>query len=205
MLTVLMPITRSWSREAVIGAISASDIPRQRALLVFDAPVPWEPWRDAFCGAGFAMVTCHRTGNPDPPAERIARRARHRALRRLTQALVPNGPLLCLEDDTIVPPDVYARLSAAGANATAVQVARHADRRVGVFRCGVSVGPRAGVQAIDACGHYCLLTTGEAYKAAAIPDDGAVDAGHTAQIRPLVVDWDCHCGHLLENGDILWP
>ena len=200
MLTVLLPVTRPWARLAFCSALAASDVPRQRLILVADAP-GCEGWADDLAALGF-HVEAHYTNNPDPPPGREERRDRHRAMRRLTQALVYDGPLLCLEDDTIVPPDVYARLSAI-APATGVQVGRHESRAVGVYRNGAPVIGE-GIEDIDACGHYCLLTTGEAYRAATIPAVGQVDTGHTAQIDGLRVDWDCVCGHLAQEG-VLMP
>ena len=197
-LTVLLPVTRAWAMGPVVEAIAVSDIPRGRLILVLDAP-GCEAWEPALAAIGFSVETT-ATGNPDPPQGRHERRERHRAMRRLTQALVPDGPLLCLEDDTIVPADVYAHLAAAGVNATAVQVGRHRCRAVGVH--GYKRTSR--IEPVTACGHYCLLTTGEAYKGAAVPDAKAIDTGHTSQIQPLVVDWECVCGHLTERG-VLYP
>ena len=61
------------------------------------------------------------------------------------------------------PQDVYARLSAAGPHASGVQIGRHEVRRPVVHGKNV---PGVGVEPIDGCGYGCLLTTGEAYKAA---------------------------------------
>jgi len=198
MLTLLLPVTRDWTMESVCRAIAASDIPRERCILILDAP-GCEAWEGALTELGFQVET-HVTGNGPPPEYWLERRPRHRAMRRLTQRLVPDGPLLCLEDDTIVPRDVFSRLSAAGPNACGVQVGRRESRRVGVSM----PKSRRGVSPVRACGHYCLLTTGEAYRAAVILDAGPPDAGHTSQIRPLVVDWECICGHLTEAG-VLYP
>jgi hypothetical protein len=202
-LTVLLPVTRDWTREQFCTALAASDVPRGRLILILDAP-GCEAWPDSLSAIGFDVET-HVTGNPDPPTDRMDRRPRHRTVRRLTQALVPDGPLLCLEDDTIVPPDVYSRLAAIGPNATAVQRGRHSrSAACGIYRNGHPLKRGHGIERIEACGHYCLLTTGEAYRTAVILDAGAVDKAHTEQIPGLRVDWDCVCGHLTEDG-ILWP
>lgn len=193
-LTLLLPVTREWSRERFCTALGASDVPRGRLVLILDAP-GCEEWEGALTRLGFSVET-HATGNGHPPQRRGDRRPRHRAMRRLSQTLVPDGPLLCLEDDTLVPPDIYARLSAAGPNATGVQAGRHESHRTGVDGARKCVG----VEKVRSCGHYCLLTTGEAYRHAKIRDSGPVDSGHTLQIRPLVVDWGCACGHLTESG-----
>lgn len=122
-------------------------------------------------------------------------------MRRLTQTLVPDGPLLCLEDDTLVPRDVYSRLARVGSGSvTGVQVSRHE----GINTPGIQGATRRhGIEPITSCGHYCLLTTGEAYRKAKILSRGAVDIEHTKQLPDLKVDWGCVCGHLLEGGDIL--
>jgi hypothetical protein len=116
--------------------------------------------------------------------------------------LVPDGPLLCIEDDILVPPDIYARLSAIGPHATGIQIARHECRRPVIYP---AQGMREGIHPVDGCGMGCLLTTGEAYRAAILTDDGgAIDEQHTAHMRPLLADFDCVCGHITEEG-VLWP
>lgn len=201
MLTVLLPVTRAWTRQEVIDHIAASDMPRDRCVVILDAP-GCEEWIPSLEALGFA-VAAHETGNDHPPAGRAERRARHRAMRRLSQSLVPDGPLLCIEDDVLVCPDIYARLSAVGGNATGVVIARHASRIPVIYPLRSRMG--TGVESITGCGYNCLLTTGEAYKAAEVRDDGgAPDFEHTSQIRPLKVDWGCVCGHMTETG-VLWP
>ncbi|MDZ4181148.1 MAG: hypothetical protein U1E29_18250 [Coriobacteriia bacterium] len=198
MPTVLLPVTRPWAMERVCAAIEASDIPRDRLILVLDAP-GCEAWEGALSALGFD-VDVHATGNPSPPATWQERRPRHRTVRVLTQALVPDGPLLCLEDDTLVPPDVWAKLSAIGPHSTGVQAGRHEMRGI-----GVSGAPgKSRVEDATDCGHYCLYTTGEDYKRARIIMHGSIDRKHTAQLRPLRVDWECVCGHLTGTG-VLWP
>lgn len=200
-MNVLLPVTRAWTRDAVVAAIAASDVPRGVVHLVLDAP-GCGSWAPALEAAGFE-VRITDTGNAEPPEDRLERRDRHRAMRRLTQRILPElGELLCLEDDTIVPPDVYARLASAGPNATGVQVSRHGSRALGVL--GAVRRRGVDVEEIQACGHFCLRTTCEAYRTAPILPRGAVDAEHTSRIRPLVVDWRCVCGHLTEGG-VLYP
>ena len=202
MLNLLMPISRDWTREQVIAAIAASDIPRYRALLVFDGPdCGWHRWLCDFHRLGVA-ATGHFTGNMDPiPNDRIARRVRHNAMRESTVAVVPDGPLLILDDDTLVPRDVYARLSAAGPHATAIQVSRWGNDRCGVYRDGEALRSGHGVEPIDYCGHYCLLTTGEMYRKTALHTP---EQCYMQPIEGLKADWDCVCGHLTEEG-ALWP
>jgi len=199
MLTLLLSVIRPWTREAVCNALAASDIPRERCILVLDAP-GCALWETSLYELGFD-VELHVTRNEYPPEGRVDRRPRHRAMVKYTQTLVGDGPVLCIEDDILVPPDIHARLSAAGPNATGIQIARHESRRpvlYGITRMG------AGVVPVSGCGLGCLLTTGEAYRAPLGDGPGPVDKELTTQIRPLVVDFGCVCGHMTENG-VLWP
>ncbi len=127
-------------------------------------------------------------------------------MRQITQGIVPDGPLLCLEDDTLVPPNVWELLSGPGPHASGVQRGRY-DKRIGVWVDGTNpTEAREGVEDVEACGMYCLLTTGEAYrKPFRITGafSGAVDAAQTAAMRPRVV-WDCICGHLTRER-VLMP
>ena len=198
-LCVFLPVIRDWTRETVCAAIAASDIPRGRLLLLLDAP-GCEGWERSLSELGF-HVEVTATGNGYPPEDRIERRSRWRAMRRFSQTLVPDGPTLFLEDDVLVCPDLYARLFAAGPNATGIVRGRYKGHHPVVYplssRCGTGVEPIAG------CGYNCLLTTGEAYRAALIGDgDGPTDFEHTSQVRPLVADWGCKCGHLTPNGTL---
>jgi hypothetical protein len=199
LLTVLLPVTRAWSREAVCAAIAASDIPRGRVILVLDAP-GCEAWSEALASLGFA-VSLFETGNPDPPTDRLRRRVRHAAMRDLTLRLIPDGELLILDDDTLVPVDVYARLSAAGPHATGIQVSRWGNDLCGVYRGDRPLREGMGVEAIDYCGHYCLLTTGAMYRATAVHGPSEC---YMQPIPGLVADWGCVCGHLTDRG-VLYP
>ena len=202
MLTVLLPVIRDWTRESVIGAISASDIPRDRVVLVLDAP-GCEAWADSLTAIGFA-VDVHATGKDYPPEGRMNRRPRWRANVKFIQTLVPDGPLLCLEDDILVPPDIYTRLTAIGPHATGIQIARHESRRP-VLYPAYSMQKAGTVLDVDGCGFGCLLTTGEAYRGAILGDGpGPVDKELTAQLRPLRADFGCVCGHMTREG-VLYP
>jgi hypothetical protein len=202
-LTVLLPVIRDWTRELVCEAIAMSDIPRERVILILDAP-GCEMWEESLRGLGFE-VDVYATGNGYPPEDRKARRPRWRAMRKLSQGLVPDGPLLCIEDDVIVHSDIYARLSAIGPHATGVVVARNMKQRVPVVYPVRTQYPGRGIESVDGCGYNCLLTTGEAYRGAVLGDGpGPADEEHTKQLRPLLVDWGCECGHLTEKG-VLWP
>lgn len=202
MLTLLLPVIRDWTRESVISAIAASDIPRDRVILVLDAP-GCEAWADSLVTLGFTVET-HATGKSYPPEGRIERRPRWRANVKRTQMLVPDGPLLCLEDDILVPIDIYSRLTAIGPHATGIQIARHESRRPVLYPAYSMQGPST-VLDVDGCGFGCLLTTGEAYRSAVLGDGpGPTDRELTAQLRPLRADFGCVCGHLTKDG-VLMP
>ena len=203
MLTLLLPVTRAWSLDRVCAAIEASDLPRENCIVIQDAP-GCDAWTDALSRLGFT-VKPYVTGNDHPPVSRIDRRPRHVAMRRLSQHLVPDGPLLCLEDDVLVCPDIYARLSAIGPHATGVVYGRHECRIPVIYPLQRHrIVPRSGVEVVHGCGYNCLLTTGEAYRAATIGvSSGAVDEEHTAQLIPLRCDWGCVCGHLCEDGTVI--
>jgi hypothetical protein len=199
LLTLLLPVIRAWTRAAVCGAIAVSDIPREKLLLILDAP-GCEPWGDSLEALGFD-VTTHATGNDYPSDDRIERRPRWREMRRLSQTLVPGGPLLCIEDDVIVCPDIYTRLSALGPHATGVVVDRGRGKTPVIYPLRSRMGK--GIEGVEGCGYNCLLTTGEAYRSAVLGNGpGPADIEHTAQLRPLRVDWGCICGHLTEKGEL---
>lgn len=202
MLTVLLPVIRSWTCDAVCEALANSDIPRpSRVVLILDAP-GCDEWIVKLARIGFG-VNPHKTDNPYPPEGRVERRSRWRAMRKYSQQLVPDGPLLCVEDDVLVCPDFYARLSAIGPHATGVVVGRHGGRTPVIYPLKPRMG--SGVQEIWGCGYNCLLTTGEAYRGAVLGDGPEpADVEHTSQIRPLRVDWGCICGHMTESG-VLYP
>jgi hypothetical protein len=199
-LTTLIPVIRPWTREAVCEALAASDIPRERLILIQDAP-GCEAWEQSLLDIGFD-VWLHITRNPYPPEDRKDRRPRHRAMVRYSQTLVPDGPLLCIEDDILVPADIYTRLSSAGPHATGIQIARHESRRPVLYprtRMGTGVHPVMG------CGFGCLLTTGEAYRGARLGiGPGPVDQELTAQLPGLKADFGCVCGHMTREG-VLYP
>jgi hypothetical protein len=201
MLTVLLPVIRDWTRTSVVEAIAASDIPRERLVLVLDAP-GCEAWSDSLTAVGFAVET-HATGNEYPPEDRMARRPRWRANVKFTRTLVPDGPLLCLEDDLLYPVDIYARLTAIGPHATGIQIARRGTYGPVLYPRAQHV--RSEVMRVDGCGFGCLLTTGEAYRGAVLGDGpGQVDKELTAQLPGLQADFGCVCGHMTREG-VLWP
>ena len=203
---LLLPITRPWTREAVCAAIAASDIPRGRCVLVLDAP-DCEDWIGSLAALGFE-VEAYITGKDVPPdGNPVVRRERQTQMREFTLPLVDEDEeVLCLDDDAIVPPDVYRRLSAIGPHATGVQATRYDPNHTdglycGVYRNGAALKRGVGVESVTSCGHYCLLTTGAMYRRCAVALPGRGDMQPIAGLR---VDWGCVVGHLTERG-VLWP
>lgn len=209
---LFLPVTRAWSIEPVMAALNVSDIPRSVVLLI-DSP-GCEGWFAAFADSGWAVrFVC--THNPYPPEGRVQRRRRHLAMRRLSQKMTANlDRVLYLEDDTLVPPDVWSRLSvgldAGYVAASGVQLSRHEPRIPGIWRFNDGAGiydpfEPVGVETADAVGHFCLMTTGEAYANAPIKPNEyePIDQCHTQQFAPIWVDPEVRCGHLKENGEII--
>ena len=210
---LFIPVTRPWAVEPVMAALNASDIPRSVVLLI-DAP-GCEGWFDAFVASGW-NVTLVMTHNPEPPEDRIARRERHVTMRRRSQDLLRDYErVLCVEDDTLVPPDVWSRLSAlmdeGYTAASGVQYGRYGQRIPGIWGynadCGIfdPIFPESGAKGADAVGHYCLMTTGTAYAMAPIAprEFEPVDIAHTKHLTPMAIDWNVVCGHLLEDGTVI--
>lgn len=158
-----------------------------------------EAWADSLSALGFDVSVHVRQ------LTRGSEHERHLSMRRFTQGIVPAGPLLLLEDDTIVPPGVYAALKRAKRGhraATGVQVSRHGSLRAwGVWKGLRTL--RTGESPADACGHYCLLTTGADYRLPILPGKlppaSAIDYAHTRQLAPIGVAWDAVCGHLTKR------
>lgn len=210
---LFIPVTRPWAVEPVMTALNASDIPRSVVLLI-DAP-GCEGWFDAFVASGW-NVTLVLTHNSEPPSDRIARRERHILMRRWSQDLLRDYErVLCVEDDTLVPPDVWSRLSAlmdeGYTAASGVQYGRYGQRIPGIWTYVSEYGifdpifPDSGAKEADAVGHYCLMTTGDAYAQAPVAprEFEPVDIAHTKHLTPIAIDWNVVCGHLLEDGTVI--
>lgn len=212
--TVFLPVTRSWAVEPVVAALDASDTPRS-VILMLDAPGCWA-WVDALTDRGWAVTTVV-TGREAPPEGRIERRARHLTMRRFSQELLCGyDRVLCVEDDTIVPRDVWTRLSALLDHgyeaATGVQYTKDGQRIPGVWWLDAALelyepvwGAEGEIGEVDACGHYCLMTSGKTYAETPIEPraDEPIDRAHTRLFAPIAVDFGCVCGHLREDGAVI--
>lgn len=218
---LFLPVTRPWALPYVVEAFDASDIPKE-VILYLDAP-GCRDWIRAFNDRGW-VVMWHESGRGEPPKGRVERRHRHYLMRRDSQSLVEmfdNAPILFSEDDTLVPSDVWSRLTphlATHTAASGVQRSRLGTDGLGVWRYNADAGcldpyfpfdHRLTGEVVDAsaCGHYCLLTTARSYADAAILDpDESIDRQHTLQLRPVAVDTGVPCGHLINpEGTVVLP
>jgi len=225
-LTVVVPITRAWAVSQFFAALDASDVPRETSAII--------AYVDSDDGALVSAVRPHLEGwrtavlhvsgwaPPEDNAPANRRRKRHAAMRLALRGLMPRaGAVLMLEDDTLVPRDVLARLThvLAGADvATGAQVGRWGvvrcnglwhettrgdGRTVLVSRIGTGIGY------VDACGLYAMLTDASVYRALDFRtwhQDAGQDVSVTlrasrAGVR-IGVDYDCGCGHLTPKGII---
>lgn len=210
---IFLPVTRYWSLSRVISALDSSDCPKNISLLIDN--VGCERWVDTFDTLGW-NVEYRYTGNGEPPLDRIERRDRHRAMRKLSQEMTRGYQrVLYIEDDTIVPRDVWSRLTAVLKSgyraASGVQRDRHGSNLLGLWSYDnytecfdpVSIERDSGVYSVDAVGHYCLMTDGNTYAEAEIsPYNTSLDRTHTAQFGPIGVDSSVWCGHLTREGVI---
>ncbi|MEN6429724.1 MAG: hypothetical protein ABFC80_02620 [Coriobacteriales bacterium] len=221
-LTVVVPFTRIWAVEAFFGALYASDVvPERSGILAYvdsDDDALVEAVRDRI-GDRWRTTVIHVSGWA-PPADKeraTVRRKRHTAMRLALRGLVPKtGMLFLSEDDTLVCPDVIARLSAAleGADiATGVQVGRWgpAGRVYGLWRLETSQGAVTvqslptgkGCEYVSASGLYAMLCSAETYRRLdfrtwhdELGQDVSVTWAFTRSGGRLAVDWACGCGHL---------
>lgn len=206
---LFIPVTRPPDAR-VVASLVASDIPRE-AIVLIDSP-SGEPWVKTLRSVGFT-VTAYTTGNGRAPVSVDARRARHLQMRRHSQTLTRVcGRVLYLEDDGIVPPDVWSRLSAVLDSgyvaATGIETSRRGDLRApGVWLnrgdTWATVWPSV-TQRVDACGHFCLMTEGETYARSFIVGTGeAIDRAHTRNLTPLACDPHVVVGHLADDGRVI--
>ncbi len=207
---VFLPITRTWSADIVSKAIVDSDLPRN-IILYFDAPNCIETWIDKFPGFNINIFS---SDNDDPPFNVFDRRSRHLEMRRISQKITKDYDyVLYIEDDTIIPKNTWSTLfgylELGYKAASGIQIGRHGSLIYGVWKkingSWMSVNATSPM-VVDAVGHYCLLTSGKTYADAIIEPfyNEPIDRAHTKNISKLIVDPSIHCGHLLENGEVLW-
>ena len=219
-LTVFCPFTRAWAVGPFFDALAASDVPRGVFVAYVDSDTASlaRAVTERATALGFT-VRDHITGMT-PPRERSRheRRRRHLLMRAASRALVGDGPLLLLEDDTLIPPDTFAHLSEARGRcdwATGAEVGRWDRRPVGAWHIEAqgrlatvtSLMPSPEPEAIDAGGFYCALTTGAVYRTldfsrwnGPMPLDIAATWGLTLAGHRLMIDWRVPCDHLMPDG-----
>ena len=217
---IFLPVTRTFSLDAVVEALDASDCPKS-IFLYLDAPY-MQCWVEAFEERGWTVVY-YDSGRRTPPSDdTLNNRMNHVLMRQLSQRLLmqhtyPQTRLLCVEDDTIVPPDVWSSLDAllneGYTAASGVQRDRRGTGLLGVWHYDTDsdcydpmfIPSDHVVIEADSVGHYCLMTTVETYVTTPIEtrDDVPVDRQHTAQMAPIAVDTGVWCGHLTDKGDII--
>lgn len=213
---LFLPVTRSTNIERVVDAFDKSDIPKRLILLV-DAPDVGPMWVNAFYTRGWAMEV-YDVSEDTPPVARLERRSRHFKMRQMSQLLVRRRDerILFSEDDTLVPHDVWSRLNAVMDSgfkaASGVQIDRHGSGLAGIWRYDESIecfDPAyptrdSGVIQADAVGHFCLLTDGQTYADTPILNaETPIDRQHTFGMRPIGVDTNVWCGHLLDDGSVI--
>ena len=139
-------------------------------------------------------------------------------MRCASVGLIPDAELLLLlEDDTTVPANAWARLTAAldaGYDwVSGFEVGRWDFRCPGVWRITPrrveTPPPGKGVEPVDATGLYLVLTRPDIYRSQKwdVWDNGY---GHDVSVTyrmtlagyRLAVDWDARCIHMTEAGDL---
>lgn len=226
-LTVFCPFTRLWCVEPFFRALGESDVPFGEARFVayIDSldPSLGDAVKARARRLGFVDTVVAFSGRPAPEDGVGARRRRpgHAVMRRASQALVGEGPLLLLEDDTLIPPETYGPLAETLAICDWVvgaEVGRWGVTCPGVWRVATEDGRPSFVEAMmpapeqlteraDATGFYCVLTSGRVYRQIdfgrwddAMGVDVYVTWKLTAAGRALMVDWRVPCVHLTPTG-----
>lgn len=226
-LTVFCPFTRAWAVAPFFRALGASDVPFTDAAFVAYVDSNDEQLLEAVSRAAealpFRSAECHLSGRrpigdgrgPRP------RRERHAMMREDSKALVGEGRLLLLEDDTLIPTDTFSLLSETARDCDWVigaEVGRWGETHPpGVWRITTGDGAwklkeailpgEAATEQADATGFYCVLTSAAVYREAdfsAWHDALSLDVHATWRLtltgRRLMVDWRVPCVHLTETG-----
>lgn len=225
-LTVAVPFTRPWAVDPFFDALERSGIDESTAALLcyvdsHDARLA-SAVRTRMRAGRWRSLWLHVSGW-EPPAEfqnATRRRKRHCAMRLGMRGLLPKtGLLLMTEDDALWPEGGYAMLAetyAVGAAeiVTGWQVNRWGDvRPPGIWhieqgppRRLQAMLPKPGVEYVDACGLYAMLTEAEVYRSLdfrtwdnALGQDVSVTWEATRRGVRIAVDWRCGIGHKLHD------
>jgi hypothetical protein len=208
------------------GALAASDVPRDaRFVSYIDSNEPGlaEKVKGHLGQFRFSETKIEVSGRAAPPAESPRlRRPRHALMREASKYLVDDGPLLLLEDDTLIPPETFGPLSETKRRcdwAIGAEVGRWGRHRPpGVWRLQLHKGrpirkeavmPAAGTEEVDATGFYCVLTQGAIYRSMdfltwneTLGHDVHCTWRLTQAGRRLMVDWRVECVHLGQEGPV---
>lgn len=223
---ILAPFSRAYPVTRFFESLRASDVPLE--LCEFVAYIDHD---DA---ALIALVTaeaqalpCPRvtihvteTPPPDDSAGTTPRRKRQALMRAHTFDFIRDDAelLLLLEDDTTVPADTWAKLTAMHADsydwASGFEVGRWACPCAGIWRIEKtqldSMMPTGGVEDCDATGVFLVLTTPAVYKARpwdVYDNRWGQDVTVTHLLKRdgyrLGVDWSLQCIHMGPDRDWL--
>ena len=223
--TVFAPFSRPWAIDRFFDTLALSDVPfadcHFTAYVDHDDQAVVKRVRDRAKELPWLSVTVKSSGQP--PAGNTdssgTRRTRQALMRQASFDLIRKRSerLLLLEDDTTVPPQVWAKLGAmldSGYDwATGFEVCRWNLRCAGVWRIGhgkiESMLPKqATVEPCDASGVYCAMTTPAVYMRypwdVMDPTYGQ-DVTVTYRLHldglKLGVDWSCQCIHFDDKRD----
>lgn len=218
-LTIFCPFTRAWAVAPFFEALAASDVPFDRARFIAYIDTDDHNVEEAIRAVlgPFPTIEAVISGRAAPQdLSPRPRRIRHAMMREDSKALVGDGALLLLEDDTLIPPDTFSRLLETRRDcdwAIGAEVGRWSwARPPGVWRIleedgrlihkeAVMPGPRP--ELVDATGFYCVLTTAAVYReldCSTWSDMIGLDVHATWRLtqsgRRLMVDWRVPCVHI---------
>lgn len=226
-LTVFCPFTRPWAVKPFFEALKASDVPIEDAAFVAyvdsDDAALYAAVEEMALALPFRSVLIRFSGWA-PPGEKAdvkTRRRRQAIMRHTSQMLVGDGEVLLLEDDTLIPPDAYSKLTKSRGTydwVIGTAVGRWGKRAIGAWhismRDGVPIAmeslmvtdKRRHRERVDATGFYCVLTSAEVYRLLDLTtwtNEMAYDVYTTWQLtlagRTLGIDWTVPCVHTTES------
>lgn len=213
-LEILCPFTRIWAVDPFFDALETSDVPLADASFLAYVDSDDEALTDAVRGRLERLpcpeIRLHVSGwaPPDERASSRQRRVRHAAMRLATQGLVGTGPLLLLEDDTLVPPATYGPLARLEAPwAVGVQVGRWGQRCLGLWHVEKDRAHTLmpGGSGCNATGFYCVLTNGALYRSLDMwhwDDARGHDVSVTWGLSGIAIAWEVTTGHLTQ-GEVI--
>lgn len=232
-LTILCPFTRLDTMGAFWVYLGASDVPlsdsRLLAYVDSDDPRLEHAVRQGARSIGLELgYHCSGLWTPTDNIGPVRRRRRHSLMRQATQKLLEgSGALLLLEDDTLVPENVYSLLTETQREHEALwvcgaEVGRWGrSRPPGIWRINTDANGEAvrkesflpgseSVERVDGTGLYCVLTECEVYRRLEFShwsDAIGLDTHATWRLSQsgvrLMVDWRVECIHVASDGSYL--